>query len=104
MKLSFRLSFPVVLLILALLILALVALSPGFVWSQTAPQGPSVSARGGFRMATSPAPSAEHRQQKQFSQPGCSFTFGTTDFPRQVASAASSANKAGHIVGGYDLN
>ena len=56
MKLVCKRSIPIILLILALVILALVALSPGFVWSQTAPQGPSVTSRGGARMAQQTPP------------------------------------------------
>jgi len=87
MKLSFKLSLPLVLLILALVILALVALSPGFVWSQTAPQGVSVASRRGVRTGSPQAPSADHHQRKQFIQPDYSFTFRMIDFPGSVASA-----------------
>lgn len=60
MKLSFRPSAWFVLCVLALLILALVALSPGFVWSQTVWQQPSVPSRVGLRVgAPAAAPPVE---------------------------------------------
>jgi probable HAF family extracellular repeat protein len=42
-----------------------------------------------------------NREVQSSSSPALSFTFGMIDFPGQMASGAFSANKAGHIVGGY---
>jgi len=42
-----------------------------------------------------------NREVPQTASPDLSFTFGILTFPGSVASLASGANKAGHIVGGY---
>lgn len=89
------------------LAIALAALAVTSAWGQrtqlqSSLRG-SIQSRFGLPISRSEAPPMDpvNHQAPSSNSLAPSFMFGMVDFPGSVASLASGANKAGHIVGGY---